>query len=410
MLAGKIMEATAAGRYATAQTAAGRRAARRDRRRGGRDHGRHPAERAARMREVARDDRGRAPEPDAVGVRRSTASAWRWRSRWRCWRCRRCRVRRRCVRRRQEELEGFAGRVAHDLLNPISAAEMSLAAAERGAAGNERMAALIGARAAQPEAGAQPDRRSVRVRAGGRAPGTGRAAPRSPRRSKASSRSCARPRSERGITIDVELPPAPLAVRCASGVLASLLSNLLRNAIKHMGSSPRRQVDVRVSAAPRPRPLRGRGHAGRACRRSWCRRRSTPTCAAPAPASRASAWAWRPCAGWSKGTTAATACRRGRARARCSGSSCRPRGGAARVLRPRRRSRATDWRRARYWRRKNGYVNFCWSSLNAGKRASFATCSTHWPVGVPRTRGRRRPIARCRCWRRRRSAPASRAT
>ena len=46
------------------------------------------------------------------------------------------------VRRRQEELEGFAGRVAHDLLNPISAAEMSLAAAERGAAGNDRMTAL----------------------------------------------------------------------------------------------------------------------------------------------------------------------------------------------------------------------------------------------------------------------------
>jgi hypothetical protein len=39
----------------------------------------------------------------------------------------------------QEELEGFAGRVAHDLLNPMSAAEMSLAAAERGAAGNDRM-------------------------------------------------------------------------------------------------------------------------------------------------------------------------------------------------------------------------------------------------------------------------------
>ena len=37
-------------------------------------------------------------------------------------------------RRRLEELEGFAGRVAHDLLNPISAAEMSLTAAERAAA------------------------------------------------------------------------------------------------------------------------------------------------------------------------------------------------------------------------------------------------------------------------------------
>src|SRR5436190_10540310 len=47
------------------------------------------------------------------------------------------------VRRRQEELEGFAGRVAHDLLNPIAAAEMSLAATERGAAGNERLTGLV---------------------------------------------------------------------------------------------------------------------------------------------------------------------------------------------------------------------------------------------------------------------------
>ena len=37
-------------------------------------------------------------------------------------------------------------------------------------------------------------------------------------------------------------------MRCAGGVLASLLSNLLRNAIKHMGDRPRRQIRVRVAA------------------------------------------------------------------------------------------------------------------------------------------------------------------
>src|SRR5215467_10260067 len=46
------------------------------------------------------------------------------------------------LRRRSEELEGFAGRVAHDLLNPISAAEMSMAATERGVSGNDRLASL----------------------------------------------------------------------------------------------------------------------------------------------------------------------------------------------------------------------------------------------------------------------------
>jgi signal transduction histidine kinase len=39
---------------------------------------------------------------------------------------------------------------------------------------------------------------------------------------------------------------APVAVRCANGVLASLISNLVRNAIKHMGQSPRREVQVRI--------------------------------------------------------------------------------------------------------------------------------------------------------------------
>jgi signal transduction histidine kinase len=54
------------------------------------------------------------------------------------------------------------------------------------------------------------------------------------------------PASERGIIINVTPPVAPVSVRCANGVLSSLLSNLLRNAIKHMGNSPRRQVDLRI--------------------------------------------------------------------------------------------------------------------------------------------------------------------
>ena len=51
------------------------------------------------------------------------------------------------VRRRSEELEGFAGRVAHDLLNPIAAVEMSLAAAARSAGPPER----VGGRARQSQ-------------------------------------------------------------------------------------------------------------------------------------------------------------------------------------------------------------------------------------------------------------------
>jgi signal transduction histidine kinase len=151
------------------------------------------------------------------------------------------------VRRRQEELEGFAGRVAHDLLNPMSAAEMSLAAAERGAAGNERMTALAArGRRSLKRARSLVDDLFAFAQAGARPlPGVSTAVAETVEGVVEELRP---PAIERGISIAVELPRAPLAVRCASGVLASLLSNLLRNAIKHMGSSKRRRVEVRVTA------------------------------------------------------------------------------------------------------------------------------------------------------------------
>jgi signal transduction histidine kinase len=149
------------------------------------------------------------------------------------------------VRRRQEELEGFAGRVAHDLLNPISAAEMSLAATERGAAGNDRLASLAArGRRSLARARLLIDDLFAFAQAGARpVPGVMAVVPEVVDGVVEELRV---PALERGITIEVDQPAAPVAVRCASGVLTSLLSNLLRNAIKHMGQSPRRHVDVRI--------------------------------------------------------------------------------------------------------------------------------------------------------------------
>jgi signal transduction histidine kinase len=151
------------------------------------------------------------------------------------------------VRRRSEEMEGFAGRVAHDLLNPISAAEMALAAAERGSAGNDRMATLTArgkrslnrARAlvddlfAFAQAGARP-LPGVTTSVGEVVDGV--------------IEELRGPAAERGITVAVTPLASPVAVRCAAGVLASLISNLVRNAIKHMGASGRRHIDVRIEA------------------------------------------------------------------------------------------------------------------------------------------------------------------
>jgi signal transduction histidine kinase len=151
------------------------------------------------------------------------------------------------VRRRQEELEGFAGRVAHDLLNPIAAAEMSLAAVERGAAGNERMMAQSArARRSLKRARSLVDDLFAFARAGAR-PEPGVSTPVAETVDGVVDELRA-PALERGITIAYERPRGPLAVRCANGVLASLLANLLRNAIKHMGSSKERRVELRIDA------------------------------------------------------------------------------------------------------------------------------------------------------------------
>src|SRR5262249_45217018 len=53
--------------------------------------------------------------------------------------------------------------------------------------------------------------------------------------------------AEIGIEVTVE-PFSPCSVAASPGILTSLLSNLVRNAIKYMGERPVRQVRVRVLA------------------------------------------------------------------------------------------------------------------------------------------------------------------
>src|SRR5436190_4561480 len=122
------------------------------------------------------------------------------------------------VRRRQEELEGFAGRVAHDLLNPISAAEMSMAATERGVAGNERMTALAGrGRRSLSRARALIDDLFAFAQAGAR-PLAG-VTTMVPEVVDGVVEELRGPEAERGITIAVETIQAPVTDRSASSEL-----------------------------------------------------------------------------------------------------------------------------------------------------------------------------------------------
>lgn len=150
------------------------------------------------------------------------------------------------LERRADELEAFAGRVAHDVIGPLSAASLALDLLARGTAPPERAGRAIEsgraginrarlivdgllafARAgARPEPGIEADVAEVIAGAIKEiAPGDG----------------------EREIPIVSEID-APGTVACNPGVLASLVSNLLRNAVKYAGGvqSPRIVVRARV--------------------------------------------------------------------------------------------------------------------------------------------------------------------
>jgi len=148
---------------------------------------------------------------------------------------------------RARELEEFASRAAHDILNPVSATQMSLALAqkrdlqeararehlERALRNLLRIRTIIDdllqfARAgARPAPGARSDLRSVIEDV----------------------TASLRPAAERaGIDLCVE-GVAACHTGCSAGVLTSVLSNLMQNALKYMGDSPERRIRLRAREA-----------------------------------------------------------------------------------------------------------------------------------------------------------------
>jgi signal transduction histidine kinase len=149
------------------------------------------------------------------------------------------------VEERMSELEYFAGRVAHDVRSPLATVSFVLelvgqratldpkvqAYAERGLRTLQRVGQLVDgllafAVAGRPTTGAgHADVKSVldgiiddaKLKA-----------------------------DEGGIEIDYEPPDAKARMTCSPGVLTSIASNLLTNAIKYMGDSPKKQVAIRT--------------------------------------------------------------------------------------------------------------------------------------------------------------------
>jgi signal transduction histidine kinase len=145
---------------------------------------------------------------------------------------------------RLSELEHFAGRVAHDVRSPLLSVGLALDMAKRSPEIHEKAKSALdrGTRTLQ-RVGQLVDGLLIFARAGA-APEHG---------AKADVREVLSgvveemlPVAEdRHIELQVQ-DVQPSVVACSPGVLTSLISNLLGNALKYMGDAPVRKVDVRV--------------------------------------------------------------------------------------------------------------------------------------------------------------------
>lgn len=147
------------------------------------------------------------------------------------------------VARRAEELEQFASRVAHDILGPLSATRLAVEfvastaedpatrrTLERGKNGILRVTSIVDGLLRFARAGARPDAGVITQVAGVVQPVVADLEPVA---------------TAAGVTLTVQ-PVPPCSVLGHPGVLASVVENLVRNAIKYMGERARKSVELRV--------------------------------------------------------------------------------------------------------------------------------------------------------------------
>jgi len=143
-----------------------------------------------------------------------------------------------------EALGQFSGRVAHDILSPLGSALLSLEMLERGTADDPlaQRTASLGIRAVN-RVQTLVDGLLAFSKAGGK-PEPGAATQLEPTITTLIEelREVA---SRQDIELELSLP-VDGAVACSPGVLTSLISNLVRNAIRYMNNASTRRIDVRV--------------------------------------------------------------------------------------------------------------------------------------------------------------------
>ena len=147
--------------------------------------------------------------------------------------------------RRTAEIEHFAGRVAHDIRSPLGTVSVAMELAARRSADDPTTAAILARGSGTLQRVAQVvDGLLVFALAGRRFTGERGANVRDVLRGVVDD---ARASAEQaGIALDLDAPSATLMVACSPGVLSSLASNLVVNAMQHMGDAPHKRIDVRV--------------------------------------------------------------------------------------------------------------------------------------------------------------------
>jgi signal transduction histidine kinase len=143
------------------------------------------------------------------------------------------------------DLEHFAGRVAHDIRSPLSTVLFALDFAKRGAETDSKTQSMLdrGIRTLQ-RVGQLVDGLLVFALAGKPPPEDAKA---NVRQVLGGVVEEMRPiAEEKAITLENEPAAEETLVACSPGVLVSMTSNLLTNAIKYMGDMPVKQVSVKV--------------------------------------------------------------------------------------------------------------------------------------------------------------------
>lgn len=148
------------------------------------------------------------------------------------------------LERRADELEQFAGRLAHDVLSPLGAAALGLDMAARGGGGGEPVQRAI-------ERGQRSIMRIKRIIDGLLEFARAGAGPEPGARAEVHTvlddlmGELAPVAEELGAELRVE-PFAPCAVATSPGVLTSIIANLARNALKYLGDAAVCRVVIRV--------------------------------------------------------------------------------------------------------------------------------------------------------------------